>query len=162
MAISTVVDTELNTVTTSESRTVSAFINCGFQGPPGKPGRPAESGDTFIQAVASTAVGGHKLVYMQDNGEVAVATCYLPEAAGRVVGMTMHAAEAGAPVDVMQRGVVADDSLSFPVAGDLVLGDGGRAEIAVPSGALFSLPVGFTTGDKSLYISIGRAVFLGD
>lgn len=118
--------------------------------------RPA--GDAVETAIAATDLGGQRLVRALGDGTVAYASCDDPEGAADTLGLTLGAAAAGAPVDVVTRGLVEEPSWSF-MPGPAFLGFAGALTQTPPAAGLH-LPIGRFVTPTRLVVALGPAVLL--
>ena len=82
--------------------------------------------------------------------------------ANRVVGMTTHAAVAGAPVALAIYGEITEPSWNWDTANPVYLGVDGLLTQIVPEfpDAKFSVVVGFPISTTTLFINIGIPITL--
>lgn len=82
----------------------------GPRGPRGAPGAPG--GASFLR-VAAGALGGHRVVRALPSDEVAYASSDEPAHAELIVGLTTHAASAGAEISVAAGGAITEGAWSW-------------------------------------------------
>ena len=90
-------------VTESPAPEIVQIIAEGPQGPPGPPG-PSGAGGNTITRDASTAIGGQRLVIGTSGGEVAYADSTNDAHLGKILGLSLNAANIGEEVEVLLFG----------------------------------------------------------
>lgn len=110
--------------------------------------------------VAGEAVGGHRIVTLNNQGEVIHADRTIPGHAGRLCGLTLASAVAGAPVAVQSHGLVTDPSWQWDVSKPrLFLSTQGTLTQTVPTSG-FLCVVGFCVSETQLFVDIQPAIQL--
>lgn len=148
-----------------QSPNVASVVSVGVQGPPGPrgadgaPGPTGPSGATVTYA-ASQDLSGHRLVRLNDGQTLSYASALNLQDANFVVGMTLNAALAGDPVDVLLVGEVEEPSWGWTPNQPIYLGaDGYMTQVPAP-GSVFSLVVGFPISPTKAFISIREPIIL--
>lgn len=152
----TVVSQELLEVGSTEQE----LLEVGTQGPPGPRGPIGPSGGNAVTAVAAVAVGGHRIVLLNADGEADYARADEITHASIVLGMTSHAAVEGADVDVLRIGELEEVSWSWTLNQPVYLGLDGLPVQSLPYNAVFSLVIGFPITPTRLFISIREPIIL--
>ncbi len=145
--------TEVVHVTTKDITVVAA----GQQGPQG----PAGAGAASATYIASAALSGHKIVLLDGAHQAAYASNDNVLHLNQVLGLTTHAASAGASVEVARNIEVYEPSWNWTVGGAIYLGsNGGLIQSPPVSPAVFSLIVGFATAANRMFVSMGVPIIL--
>ncbi len=152
----TTVVRELLTIDT----TVREIVTIGGQGPAGPRGPIGPSGGNAVSAVAAVALGGHRIVLLNADGEAVYARVDEITHAPIVLGMTSHAAVEGANVDVIRIGELEEVSWSWTLNQPVYLGLDGLPVQSLPFNATFSLVIGFPITPTRLFISIREPIIL--
>lgn len=155
--VSFVVTKQRDRVVATANR-VATVVSCGAQGPRGPQG---DGGDGFI-FVASSPVGGHRILALNDLGEVVYADNQSPIDSARIIGMSLNAASVGGEVSVKRSGSVSEPSWNFDTSLPVYLGSNGTlTQIAPEAPAVFSLIVGFPETATRIFIAIREPINLG-
>lgn len=150
----------------SETVTVTqesiSLVSEATQGPPGPPGPRGEPGGQMVQRTAATAISGHRVVMVNPGGTVGYASSAVLANAQRLIGITTHAAEAGAQVDIQVYGEVQEPSWSWDLNKPVYLGLDGALTQVTPSlpSSKFTVVVGFPIASDTLFVNIGLAITL--
>ncbi len=136
------------------------LLEVGTQGPPGPRGPIGPSGGNAVTAVAAVALGGHRIVLLNADGEADYARADEITHASIVLGMTSHAAAEGADVDVIRIGELEEVSWSWTLNQPVYLGLDGVPVQSLPYNAAFSLVIGFPITPTRLFISIREPIIL--
>jgi len=137
-----------------EGETVSIIIDTGQEGPPGPPG-PAGDGST-ITKIASTSIGGHRVVIASGSSGAAIADKDTPDHMHRVIGITKGAANSGSQVEIAGAGEMTEPSWSWSV-GPVWLGSNGLMTQTPPTTG-FLLMIGTAIAPTVLMIKIGAPI----
>jgi hypothetical protein len=152
---------EVNGVELLQETVVSQeLLEVGTQGPPGPRGPIGPSGGNAVTAVAAVALGGHRIVLLNADGEADYARADEITHASIVLGMTSHAAVEGADVDVLRIGELEEVSWSWTLNQPVYLGLDGLPVQSLPYNATFSLVIGFPITPTRLFISIREPIIL--
>lgn len=135
------------------------LLEAAQQGPPGPPGAPGQAGVSYVTFLASGPLGGHRAVratfarhaQYSDNDDVA--------GAASVLGITLHAADAEAPVNVAASGEIVEPSWAWAVDAPIFVGGAGVLT-QVPPTTGFQLVVGVATSPTSMLVSIKQPIIL--
>ncbi len=136
------------------------LLEVGTQGPPGPRGPIGPSGGNAVTAVAAVALGGHRIVLLNADGEADYARADEITHASIVLGMTSHAAAEGADVDVIRIGELEEVSWSWTLNQPVYLGLDGVPVQSLPFNATFSLVIGFPITPTRLFLSIREPIIL--
>lgn len=124
------------------------------QGPAGPQGPIGPSGGSAITAICGAALGGHRMVrYRAFDALIDYASAAAPADFGNVLGMTIHAADEGDPVDVIRSGAIIEPSWSWIVGAPVYLGVSGALTQTPPTAPSFCMIVGFPVTATMLFIS---------
>lgn len=128
-------------------------LTAGMQGPPGAPGAtgPAAADPVFT---AGVAIGGNRLVYLDDAGLLQYATNTDIALVWRLLGMTTGAISAGAEGPVRLSGEVTEPSWSLTPGAPVYLGDSGLITQLVPAlpGSKFLQVIGVALTSTSIVL----------
>lgn len=131
-------------------------VSAGEQGPPGPPGA---SGVVTSTHIAATALGGHRFVLISAAG-AGYASSDTPAHFGRVIGMTVGAADVGEPATVQSSGKITEPSWSWDTSKPVFLGTNGVPTQVAPAAPSFMQVVGFPVSPTTLYIDLREPVSL--
>lgn len=140
-------------------RSAAFVVLAGQPGRKGDKGEPGPAGGAIIQKVASVPMSGHRMVAPIDANQVVYADCATLINRINTLGLSLNAASPGGTVDVQRLGEVQHSGWAW-TPGAVFLGQDGNLTQTVPSGALFSLIVGFALDPTTLFIDIGVAITL--
>ncbi len=104
-----------------------------------------------IEAVAGEVLGGEKIVFLAADGMVYLASASTTEA-GTVLGVTTHAAELGAPVEVCQEGELPTSGLF--TGKRYFLGEAGAWAMVPPQTGLLQ-EIGKALSETKLMVGLG-------
>ncbi|HAO33199.1 MAG TPA: hypothetical protein PLU26_02220 [Candidatus Competibacter sp.] len=138
----------------SVQRPAVSSIRAVCSGPPGPPG-PKGDPDTLITAAHD--LGGHRALRVTGAGAAGYADAYT--AFDAVLGISIHAATAGAPVAVRGSGEMVEPSWSWS-PGPVYLGRDGMLTQTPPSGGA-TLEIGIARGPATLFIRIQQEIYDG-
>lgn len=122
------------------------------QGPEGRPGG-------LVTKTAGTALGGHRLVVIGDEGKAIYADPSIISHGHRVLGMTTGAAAEGGDVTIMSVGELTEPSWSWLPEKPVFLGASGVPTQTVPTSGVL-VQIGFATAPTKLYIAIKQPFIL--
>ena len=155
---STTLETDETTLTLEAGETVVTLISEGIQGPPGPQGPMGPAGSTSVRVSAGADIGGHRIVTLDEQGRAVYASPAIMRDANRILGLTMHAAVAGADVDVLRDGDAVEPSWSWDLNKPIYLGQSGTLVQQVAPESVFTLIVGFPISATKMYFSIGTPI----
>jgi hypothetical protein len=112
--------------------------------------------DTSMQRIAATSLSGFKVVYDVGNGTVAYASYDDLSHVGTILGVTLHAANAGGAITVVRQGQIVDATLGLTV-GTLFLGSSGNIVSNLPTSGVI-VPVGIASTSGIAVIDIQPAI----
>lgn len=138
--------------------TVVEVVNSGPQGVPGEQGERGLA--NILPMKANGPIGGHRAVISAGNGAVAYADCRNPAHAGRLLGITLNAANAGENLDVLLIGGAKWPNLAFETEKPIFLGEDGLLTQTVPNTAAFVQVVGYAIAADEICVSIGIQIFM--
>ncbi len=136
----------------------------GAQGEQGQPGPPGPAGDGLFEFTATSAIGGHRMLATNAAGQIVYATNTEPMHAHTLLGLSTHAAAAGATLAVLQAGPIAEPSWAWAPGLPLFLGASGLLTQTPPAppAAAFSLVVGFALSATEIFLTPRDPIHLGD
>ena len=112
-----------------------------------------------ITGTAAIATSGHRALYPRaDGGGLAVASASDVTHAGRVVGISLAAASAGASISYVDDGPIDEPSWSF-APGPVWLGEQGQITQAVPASG-FAQIVGTAVAPTRIVVSLQPPILL--
>ncbi len=132
-------------------------LSAGIQGPAGPMGPAGPSGGTSTEYVAGTVLGGHRIVFAEGTQVQYVDSADISQVE-RVVGITLHAAEEGAPVLVQRHSEITELTWQWE-PGPVYLGSNGLLTQVVPSTGVF-LQVGIALSATVLDLRISSPIIL--
>lgn len=131
----------------------------GPQGLTGAQGPVGPSGGSAITLVASTPLGGHRMVYL-NGSDPQYADCTVAGHAGRVLGITTSATNAGDTTSIVRSGDITEVSWNWDTALPVYLGTNGVPTQALPPNAAFSLIVGIPKTPTTLFVALREPIVL--
>ena len=129
------------------------------QGPPGPPGVPGQAGVSYVTFLASGPLGGHRAVRAAFARHAQYADSDDVAGACAVLGITLHAAEAEAPINVAASGEIVEPSWAWVVDAPIFVGAAGVLT-QVPPVSGFQLVVGVATSSTSMLVAIKQPIIL--
>jgi hypothetical protein len=153
---------EVNPVTSATeihvaTQQVVVALRTGPQGPQGEPGTGVSE-----TAVASTALGGHRVVCFNTDGELEYASNDNAAHVHAVVGLTTGAVSSGDTATVVYQGLITEGSWSWTPQAPVFLGQNGLlTQIAPVAGvSVFRCILGVAVSATQLWISPQTPVVL--
>jgi hypothetical protein len=132
------------------------IIADGAQGPVGPPG---PTGGYALQYPAGEALGGHRMVVLDDTGKAIYADSTILTHANKVLGITTGAASVGATATIQTGGEMTEPSWSWVLGTPIWLSLAGMlTQVAPVTG--FSLIVAFPVSATKAIISLREPIFL--
>jgi hypothetical protein len=125
----------------------------GIQGPPGPAGKDAQQ----YRAIALFPMSGHRAVVFAQTGELQYADAKDPTHIGRVVGITLNAANPGFEVSIALHGDVEEPSWSWEPNKPVWVGSNGvltQVEPSVENGDAFSQVIGFAWTPTKVFLRV--------
>lgn len=123
-------------------------------------GDKGDPGGSFVTRVASEAIGGHRVVVQNPDGAtVSYADSSISDHAGIVAGITKHAADSGAVVEVQVTDIMVETSWSWTPFMPIYLGNNGTLTQNEAHAGVFILIVGIALTSTSMMIRIQQPVF---
>lgn len=135
------------------------LLEVAKQGAPGPPGAPGQAGVSYVTFVASGPIGGHRAVRAMFARHAQYADHNDVAGASSILGITLHAAEAKAPINVAASGEIVEPSWAWVVDAPIFVGVAGVLTQAPPSTG-FQLIVGVATSPTSMLVSIKQPIIL--
>lgn len=127
----------------------------GAQGPAGP------SGGAAISVTAASAIGGHRIVVLDDAGAPAYASNQDINHLSKVLGMTLNAANPGDTLSIVRTGDVVEPTWNWTLNLPVFLGTNGLLTQTPPSTpALFSQVVGFPITATKMFVNIREPILL--
>lgn len=163
--ITSVLSTDTLTLIATEQ--VIELISEGQQGPsgiPGPMGPPGPGGsDLGSNIVRPTvgALGGHRVVFLDEQGRAGYASNDTLAHAQRVVGITTSANNVDAPTSIATFGDVNEPSWNWTLDQPIYLGTNGLLTQTPPAApAVFSLVIGFPVSSTTLFVNPASPIVL--
>lgn len=132
-------------------------VGAGLQGPPGPPGASGAAGATLYTAVVP--VSGHTAIVLDSAGSCLPADASNP-AHQIVSGITLQAAIAGDPVEVVSQGLVEHLGWTFTAGQSVFLGSAGALTQTLPGDAVFAKVLGVAITPTRIAVDFQPAIFL--
>lgn len=136
------------------------ILSIGEQGPQGATGL---SGTSYIPDVLSGSnLSGHRIVYLDINGNAQYASADNFNHIGKVVGITTSATTAGSLAEIRTMGKFEEPSWNFDINFPIYLGIEGLITQATPSlpNSLFSQIVGYVINPTTIYIQLQTPIIM--
>lgn len=128
------------------------MVAAGAQGPAGVAGAPGPTGGVAVQHTAGVALGGHRMVVL-DNSQLAIyADCAISAHAHKVLGMTSGAVVSGDTATIQTGGEMTEPSWNWTLGTPVWLSTNGQLTQTVPTTG-FSLIIGFPISATTLFVS---------
>jgi hypothetical protein len=148
----TVIDSSGDVV--QEKVEVTDILETSRQGPSGPQGIPGLAGDSdTVELNAGETVGGHRVVQMSGIGTAQYADRTVLAHAGRVLGITEHAAEAGEPVRIRKEGHLEFNGWTWIANRHVFLTTSGLMTQTQPTSGLVQV-VGVATSPTTMLVRI--------
>lgn len=149
------------TLVEKKQQTVTV-LDFAHRGQKGDTGLPGPSGAVSFQYLAQTALGGHRIVMLNNLGKVEYAFNDNFAHLDRIIGMTIGAASLDALTNVLNIGELSEPSWSWVLNLPIYLGVNGLMTQVEPvfPGSLFSVIVGFPITANTIFINIGFPIIL--
>ena len=135
-------------------------LNVGGSGPQGPPGPQGDPGSTQFDAIAATAIGGHRVVAWRSDGQVEYADNLTPADAWASVGVTTGAASAGGTVTVQPSGLLVEPSWSWTPLIPIYVGVNGLLTQTVPTLPAFLRIIAVAVTPTALWVAPQPPVIL--
>jgi hypothetical protein len=131
----------------------------GEQGPSGPPGPPGPTGGIALQYQAGEALGGHRMVVLDDTGKAVYADNTVLSHANKVLGMTTGAASMGDTATIQTGGEMTEPSWSWVLDTPIWLSSAGMlTQVAPVTG--FSQVVAFPITATKVFINLREPIIL--
>jgi hypothetical protein len=134
------------------------LVSEGIQGPPGPQGPMGPAGSTSVLIKAGASIGGHRVITLDGSGRGVYADPTNLVHSSRVLGLSMHAADLGADLNVLRDGDITEPSWSWDINKPIYLGLDGTLVQEVSPGSAFTMIVGFPISATKMYFSIGISI----
>ena len=154
----TVVSQTVSAPITEVKNVISAPITIGEMGPPGPQGVPGTVG--AVQYIASIAIGGHRLVTLNDVGQVVYADNTIMSHTNKVLGVTTGAVIAGDISTINTGAEIIEPTWAWTLGLPIFLSANGLMTQTEPIVG-FSMIVGFPISATKIFIKINRAIIRG-
>lgn len=138
-----------------------AVVGVGVQGPEGPAGPPGPAGGDVFTRLADAAIGGHRVVRSTGQGRAGYADAGLEAHGDDVLGITLHAAGEGEPVQIQGSGEIAEPSWAWQPQQPIFLTCAGLLTQEPPDqdNAAFILVLGFATSATSMQVRIESPIY---
>lgn len=153
-----------NTLVVTRER-ISIVSQGGKQGLPGatgEQGKPGAPGGTVVEYAASGPLSGHCAVLFNADGQLAYASAADLSHIGRIVGITVNAADAGELAQVQNSDQLAEPGWTWDVTKPVYLGVDGALTQQVPAlpACKFLMVVGYPISSTSLFVNMREPIIL--
>ena len=145
-------------VAVPELPVAEAILIPGPKGDPGPVG-PSSGEESIIYTVGFGGVKQFQVVYLAADGTVQVANAQNNFHAGKVVGITVTAAEESGKVVVRRNGSIENEKWSFSPGERLFLGAGGELCTTLNT-LLFAQKIGIAESPTKMFIQIDPPIIL--
>lgn len=156
-----IVTTEPQTILlTNQEPSQVSILSIGEQGPQGVAGL---SGTSYIPNVVSGSnLSGHRIVYLDTNGDAQYASSNNLNHIGKVVGITTSATTTGSATEIRTMGKFEEPSWNFETGLNIYLGNDGLITQVIPTfpTSLFSQVVGYVINPTTIYIQLQTPIIL--
>ena len=125
-------------------------IEVAFMGMPGLPGRDGASGAATIYRTAGEALGGHRVVAINELNQAVYASS---DATRIPVGITTGAAVSGAEATIQVSGELTEPSWNWDVTKPVFLGLSGLLTQTPPTAGTLAV-IGFPTASNKLLLDL--------
>jgi hypothetical protein len=142
----TIVESDCELLVVTEEEQV-VLVDSGMQGPPGPPG---QTGVSYLQFVASGALGGHRVVRLS-GGDLVYASNTETAFANAPLGLTIGATAPGATASVQTSGLMTEPSWAWTPEQPVFVGPNGVPVQPSPATG-YSLIVGIATSPTQILI----------
>ena len=158
----TVIVTDENTVVVQESATptVVQVITEGPQGPPGPQGPQGAAGTSSFTRPASGAIGGQRMVIGNSDGSVSYADATNSAHLGKVLGMSINAANDGEVVTIQFLGYTEFNGWTWNTSLPIYASTNGTLTQTPPSGSGFSQIVAMAETATRIYLRLREPISL--
>jgi hypothetical protein len=116
-------------------------------------------GGSTVAVQAGEALGGHRIVYKNNDGKVYYADCTEISHLNRILGLTVGAINSQANGVVLCFGLITEPSWTWTMGLSVYLSTSGLLTQTAPTSD-FALIVGFPTATTSMFIDIQMPVML--
>ena len=148
-----------DTLVVVQEVTEQHFVFGGEQGPQGIQGIPGPTGGVSLIYPAGVALGGHRMVILDDAGLAVYADNTIAAHANKVLGMTTGAASLGASATIQTGGELTEPSWTWTLDVPIYLSANGLLTQTPPTTG-FSLIVGFPITATKIFINLREPIFL--
>lgn len=135
------------------------IVSAGAQGPQGIQGPVGPVGGSALSYPAGDALGGHRMVVLNDSQQAIYADSTNLAHANKVLGMTTGAAALGDTASILSGGEVSEPSWNWFLNQPLYVGASGLLT-QTPPVAGFSQIVGFPIATNKVFVSLREPVIL--
>lgn len=157
----TVIIVEDNKIITTEQTEIKV-VQVADQGPRGPQGPPGEAGGATNSITynleAAIPISGHRVCTLDDTGKVIYADINNIDHGLKILGVSTHAAAAGAYVQILAWGDLEELSWSWDVDKPLFLGENGTILQNV-SDINYDIIIGFCWSPTKIYIRVSQPIF---
>jgi len=147
-------DTISNVVVQHSSTDQTVLAGAG--GPPGPPGSSSYS----LSILTNSPIGGHRVVYADDNGYPQYASSLVSAHAFRILGLSVNAAGTGELLNIANTQEVVESSWSWDVTKPLWLDVNGLMTQTPPVGGVFSLVIAIPITPTKIFVRVHQPIML--
>lgn len=156
--MSTINVTGMTTVLEMQGGQTGMVTLVGAPGAPGAPG-PAGPDSNVVQYTAAVALGGHRVVVLNDDSEAIYADCGIPAHSIKILGLTTGAASAGGTATIRTGGEITEPGWTWTLNQPIYLGTAG-VPTQTPPVSGFVLIVGFPITVDTMFVDLGASITL--
>lgn len=152
-------------VTAVEVKVPAKIISVEVQ-VPGLPGPPGPSGvgteQVILDRFAANILSGHRVVRAVSATQVDIASSGDLTHADTIMGITTGAAASGAPVDVINHGLITESSWAFTPGAFVFVGIHGAITQVAPSlpTSLYQRVIGVAVAPDTIFVDLGPVIEL--
>ena len=154
-----VTNTESTFVTLGTESTSNVIVS-GLMGPTGPQGIQGISGGSSIDEVASVSIGGHRVVYYNELGQIAYADPANLSCINKILGITSNAATPGGTLSITRSGKIEDLTWTWDVSKPIYLGTLGTLVQTESVGAVLAIIVAIPKSPTEIFVTIREPIVL--
>lgn len=138
----------------------SSVIVSGLMGPSGPRGEQGLSGGSAVEEIASISIGGHRVVYYDDLGNIAYADPSNISCLNKILGVTENAASPGGVLNIIRSGKLTDPVWNWDVSKPIFLGTLGTLVQSLSVGSIIEHIVAIPRSPTEIFITIREPIVL--
>lgn len=142
------------------TESTSSVIVSGLMGPTGPQGEQGIAGGSAVAETASVPIGGHRVVYYNDLGNIAYADPSSIACLNKIIGVTENSASPGDSVNIIRSGKITDLSWNWDVTKPIFLGTSGTLVQVLSVGSIIEHIVAIPRSSTEIFITIREPIVL--